>query len=161
MNQPHRGHTLQMLFIIVWVLLLSLFFAQVEIQIEGSAGWAANLPTWRIEGHWLLDIFWGRRPMTGYHAWVFPFVALIFHFPLVFLGRWSWHLEARILACIMLFWVSEDFLWFVMNPAYGVENFAPSHIPWHKNWIAFAPTDYWISLGISAFLFWKSWHHRA
>lgn len=26
-------------------------FAQVEIQIEGAAGWAKNLPTWRIDHH--------------------------------------------------------------------------------------------------------------
>ncbi|WP_407669535.1 hypothetical protein [Paraburkholderia heleia] len=44
----------------------------------------ANLPTWRIEHHWLLDIFWGSRPMTGYHAWVFPFMALFFHLPPLF-----------------------------------------------------------------------------
>ena len=36
---------------------LAYAFANVEIQIEGSAGWAINLPTWRIEKHWLLDIF--------------------------------------------------------------------------------------------------------
>jgi hypothetical protein len=40
-----------------WALLMAFFFANVEIQIEGAAGWAANLPTWRIEHHWLLDIF--------------------------------------------------------------------------------------------------------
>jgi len=54
-----------------WVALMAFFFAKVEIQIEGAAGWASALPTWRIESHWLLDIFWGGRPMTGYHAWVF------------------------------------------------------------------------------------------
>ncbi len=51
-----------------WVCLLAFFFAEVEIQIKGAQGWAAGLPTWRIEQHWLLDIFWGGRPMTGYHA---------------------------------------------------------------------------------------------
>ena len=73
---PRNGRAL--LLTLVWVALLALFFAEVEIQIEGAAGWAANLPTWRIEQHWLLDIFWGGRPMTGYHAWVFSFMALIF-----------------------------------------------------------------------------------
>ena len=92
----------QMAWMVAWVLLLAYFFAQVEIQIEGSAGWAANLPTWRIEQHWLLDIFWGGRAMTGYHAWVFPFIALMFHFPLFFLGRWSWRAEAVVVACIIL-----------------------------------------------------------
>ena len=73
--------------LVAWVLLLGFFFANVEIQIEGSAGWAANLPTWRIEKHWLLDLFWGGRAMTGYHAWVFPFVALFFHLPVDGAGR--------------------------------------------------------------------------
>ena len=135
-----------------WVVLLGLFFAMTEIQIEGSAGWAANLPTWRIEEHWLLDIFWGGRAMTGYHAWVFPFIALFFHFPFFMMQTWSLKLEARAIASIMLFWVSEDFMWFVFNPAYGVANFDPAHIAWHKNWILFAPTDYWVSLSVATAL---------
>jgi hypothetical protein len=139
-----------------WVLLLAMFFAQVEIQIEGGAGWAANLPTWRIEKHPLLDIFWGGRAMTGYHAWVFPFVAMFFHFPFFMLERWSLRLEARALACIMVFWVVEDFLWFVFNPAYGVERFDPGHVAWHKHWLLFAPTDYWVSSIIAlGLLFWS------
>src|SRR4030095_12624484 len=48
---------------------LGFFFAMAEIQIEGATGWAGSLPTWRIERHWMLDIFWGGRPMTGDHAW--------------------------------------------------------------------------------------------
>lgn len=79
--------------LLAWVALLAFFFAQVEIQIEGPAGWAANLPTWRVDKHWLLDIFWGGRAMTGYHAWVFPFVALMFHLPVFLRGRWSWRMR--------------------------------------------------------------------
>lgn len=138
------------------VLLLGFFFANVEIQIEGGAGWAANLPTWRIEKHWLLDIFWGGRAMTGYHAWVFPFVALFFHWPFLFQSRWSWRAEARIVACIMVFWLAEDFLWFVFNPAYGFAKFDPVHVPWHIHWIAFAPTDYWTMSAAALVLFFVS-----
>jgi hypothetical protein len=134
---------IQPIALVATVLLLGFFFANVEIQIEGGHGWAANLPTWRIEHHWLLDIFWGGRPMTGYHAWVFPFMAIFFHFPLIFAWRWSWRLEARVIACIMMFWLSEDFLWFVCNPAFGLAKFAPEFIPWHIHWLWFAPTDYW------------------
>src|SRR5450830_1359997 len=83
---------------VAWVAVLAFFFAQVEIQIEGGAGWAAALPTWRIEQLWLLDIFWGGRAMTGYHAWIFSFMVLMFHFPLAFLQTWSWRLQARALA---------------------------------------------------------------
>jgi hypothetical protein len=101
------------------VLALAYLFARVEVEIEGEAGWAANLPTWRIEEHLLLDIFWGGRALTGYHLWMFSFIGLVFHFPLFFMGQWSWQLEATIMASIMLFWIVEDYLWFVINPAFG------------------------------------------
>jgi len=136
------------------VIVLAYFFAKAEIHIEGDAGWAANLPTWRIEQHWLLDIFWGGRAMTGYHAWVFSFIALFFHFPLCFGAQWSWPLEARVIASIMLFWVLEDFLWFLINPAFGWRRFHPAHATWHKRWAGGAPVDYWFFLVICGLLFW-------
>jgi hypothetical protein len=147
--------------LIAYVLLLAFFFANVEIQIEGPNGWAADLPTWRIEHHWLLDIFWGGRPMTGYHAWIFPCVALFLHFPLIFSWQWSWRLEARVIACIMFFWITEDFLWFVLNPAYGVAKFAPKLVPWHIHWWGPAPTDYWTMSFAGIVLFaWSLWPER-
>lgn len=148
---------MQMAMSIAGVLLLAFFFAQVEIQIEGSAGWASSLPTWRIEEHWMLDAFWGSRAMTGYHAWTFPFIALFFHFPLFFAGHFSLAALLRSWACIMLFWVCEDFLWFVMNPDYGFAAFSPQRAVWHKHWIAGAPVDYWIFLPLSLLLIWQSW----
>ena len=144
--------------LLAWVALLGFFFAQVEIQIEGAAGWAAGLPTWRIESHWLLDLFWSGRPMTGYHAWVFPFIALVFHLPIFLRGRWSWRVEARIVAMIMLFWVIEDTLWFVLNPAFGWSQFSAGNIPWHIHWWMGLPVDYWISTAIGIVLF--AWSYR-
>jgi len=125
------------------VFILSFFFAKVEIQIEGAEGWAVNLPTWRVEQHILLTLFWGGRAMTGYHAWVFSFIAIIFHFPLAMMGVWSGLLEARVIASIMLFWVMEDLLWFVLNPGFGMANFNPKTVTWHPNWIFGAPVEYW------------------
>jgi len=145
---------------ILFTCLLSFFFAKVEIMIEGAEGWAAALPTWRIEQHWLLDIFWGGRAMTGYHAWIFSFIFLIFHFPIFLLGVWSWSIEAHILACTILFWIVEDFLWFLLNPAFGLARFTRNHAPWHKHWFWFAPTDYWYFLVISCSLFWYSLSYR-
>lgn len=139
-----------------WVAVLAFFFAHTEIQIEGAAGWAANLPTWRIEHHWLLDLFWGGRPMTGYHAWVFPFISLFFHFPFFFTGTWSLRHEARILACIVFFWLVEDFLWFLLNPAFGLQRFTPADIPWHKHWLLGVPIDYWIFFTLGTALLWFS-----
>lgn len=143
------------LWLIGYIALVALFFAEVEIQIEGAAGWAANLPTWRVEHHWLLDIFWGGRPMTGYHAWVFPFMLLIFHLPVAMLNTWHWRLEARILGCVALFWILEDALWFLLNPAFGLSKFSPENIPWHTHWFGFMPTDYWTFglIGMSLILF--------
>ena len=129
-----------------FILLLAFFFANVEIQIEGANGWAANLPTWRIEKHWLLTLFWGGRAMTGYHAWVFTFIALMFHYPVLFTGQWNVKIQARVFACIMLFWVFEDFLWFVVNPAFGLERFTPACATWHPNWWGCAPVEYWFAM---------------
>lgn len=136
-----------------FVIVLAFFFAKVEIHIEGDAGWAANLPTWRVEEHWLLNLFWGGRAMTGYHAWVMSFIVLLFHFPVFLMWQWSWQLEARILASLMVFWIVEDFLWFVLNPAFGFTRFKPRHISWHKHWLCGAPVDYWVFIAISGLLF--------
>ena len=129
--------------LLAFVIVAATFFAQVEIQIEGTQGWAAGMPTWRIEKHWLLDLFWGGRPMTGYHAWCFSFIALIFHAAVFISGRWTWRLEGRILGCVMIFWIIEDFLWFVLNPAWTLTRFDAAHIPWHKFWFCgVVPNDY-------------------
>jgi hypothetical protein len=141
-----RNPRLLLMASLVAVLVLALLLANVEVQIEGGAGWAADLPSWRIEGGWLLDFFWGGRPMTGYHVYIFSFVALFFHFPFAFFWRWSWRAEARALASIALFWVAEDFLWFLLNPAFGWTRFASSFVPWHHRWFLGAPTDYWLGL---------------
>lgn len=133
---------------------LAFLFAEVEIQIEGSDGWAANLPTWRIEKHWLLDICFGGRPLTGYHAWCLPFILLVLHFPVVAAWTWSWALEWRIIAAFMLFWIIEDFLWFILNPGWGWRRFKPSEVRWHKHWFLGLPTDYWTFSLAAAILLW-------
>jgi hypothetical protein len=42
----------------------------------------------------------------------------------------------------MIFWIAEDFLWFVLNPAFGLVRFTQIDIPWHKPWLLGVPTDY-------------------
>ena len=136
------------------VLLCAYLFARVEVEIEGEAGWAANLPTWRIEQHPLLDLFWGGRALTGYHLWMFSFIGVFFHFPLCFLGQWSLQLEARVMASLMVFWIVEDYLWFVINPTFGWRRFKKEHVSWHKHWSWGAPIDYWIFGALAALLYW-------
>ncbi len=151
---------LHLLLLLFWVFLLAFFFANVEIQIEGAHGWAASLPTWRIDKHPLLDIFWGGRPMTGYHAWIFSFMFLVFHLPQVLHNSFSLRLEARCLGCLMLFWITEDFLWFVMNPAFGIARFSPAFVPWHKQWLLGMPTDYLVFTLVGGALLWWSFAER-
>jgi len=73
------------------------------------------------------------------------------------MGQWSLQLEARVVACVMLFWVTEDFLWFVINPAFGLRRFRAEIVHWHKHWRWGAPIDYWIFGALSALLFWYAW----
>lgn len=148
------GPTVQAAALLASTLVLAFIFAKVEIQIEGSDGWAANLPTWRIEKHWLLDVFFGGRPLTGYHAWVLPFILLVFHLPCVVLWAWSWPIEARIAASFMVFWIVEDLLWFLLNPAWGWRRFNRAEVRWHKHWLMGLPTDYWTFALAAGILLW-------
>ncbi len=147
----------QSLALIAAVAVLAAFFAKVEIHVEGEAGWAANLPTWRIEQHWALDLFFGGRAMTGYHAWLLPFMLLIFHLPTVLLWSWTVQIEARCCAAFILFWICEDLLWFVFNPAWGLRRFRRDQVTWHKHWLCGAPFDYWIFSAIAGVLMWFSY----
>ncbi len=128
--------------LIATVAALAALFAMVEIQIEGSVGWGASLPTWQVQDHWLLDVLWGGRAMTGYHAWVFPFVVLVFHLPFALVGMWSWRLESRALGCLMWFWIVEDGLWFALNPAFGWSALNPERATWHPHWLFGLPLEY-------------------
>lgn len=139
------------------VAVTALLFALVEIQVEGADGWAAKLPTWRVENRWT-RIFYGGRPLTGYHLWVQLFVLAMVHVP-VGMGFVAPGLavEARVLAFMGFFWILEDFLWFVINPAYGISKFRAEHVPWHGHqWWWFMPRDYWLFLPLAGLLYWLS-----
>ncbi len=133
-----------------WVVAAAAALAMLEVQIEGSGGWASGLPTWRTD-HRLARLVLGGRTLTGYHAWVHVTVLLLAHivYPLG-VAQPSWRLEARIFAFLALFWVIEDFLWFVFNPAFGVRRFRREHAHWHVRWWGPAPREYWIFVPLAA-----------
>jgi hypothetical protein len=158
MSDEVRGRVIRAVGLALYVAFVAFFFANVEIQIEGAQGWAAGLPvTFRIEKHWLLDIFWGGRPMTGYHAWVFSFMFLMFHVPFAWTSKWTVRLEARAIACVSGFWIVEDFLWFILNPAYGWAKLTPAQVPWHIHWFMGFPTDYWTFTIVGTAIYAWSW----
>jgi hypothetical protein len=129
----------------LYVLAAAFVFARVEIEIEGPNGWAANLPTWRISNTWT-KIFYGARPLTGYHFWMQVFVFLMAHSPFALQFQpWSWGRELQVIGFVILFFIAEDFLWFVLNPAYGIRRFRREHIWWHApTWWWIMPRDYWV-----------------
>lgn len=131
-------------------------FALVEIQIEGAGGWAANLPTWRLKSPWWSRLFPGR-PLTGYHLWILVFIVVVAHLPFGFGLPWTWPSELRAISFILFFWVLEDFLWFALNPHFGIRKFRKGCIPWHSAaWWLIAPRDYWIAIAIGSILYWTS-----
>jgi hypothetical protein len=134
-------HALAFLASLLW---LAFCFAKVEIAIEGKDGWAAALPTWRLPPHhWVSRLFFAGRPATGYHVWLQLFMLSAFHLAYLF-GEATHRTELEILAFYMLFWVVEDFLWFVLNPAFGLARFNKANVPWHPTWWLFAPSEYFI-----------------
>lgn len=131
----------------------ALLFALVEIEIEGKDGWAMNLPTWFRRRPFYARVYallLSGKPLTGYHAVMFfiPFVS--FHVGLAFGQPWSWGLEARVVASYLVWNVTWDFLWFVLNPHFGWARFRKGHIWWHGGvWIGRLPIDYVNALGLS------------
>ncbi len=149
-----RPYMVQHVLFIAALLVVSLVGAKLEVQIEGSRGWARDLPTWRVRNRWTERIL-GGRAITGYHVYAQLFVLGMAHLPF-FLGiaPFTWPAEARVAAFLVLFWIIEDFLWFVLNPAYGLRGFRRSRIPWHAgSWWLFMPRDYWIFLPVGVVLY--------
>jgi len=134
-------------FMVVMAALLALW----EIQIEGKDGWAANAPCWRIEKGWVVKLT-GGRPLTGYHLYMTLFLLGLVHLPLFF-AAWSWRLECLVLGFYVGMVFLEDFLWFVLNPHFGIRNFRKGKIWWHKDWWGPVPAMYWFLAAIVLALF--------
>lgn len=133
-------------------------FALLEIEIEGDQGWASGLPTWRMENRWT-RLLLGSRALTGYHLWVHVFVLILLHLPfLLWLTPLSWAAELRVLAFWVFFWILEDFLWFALNPRFGLSRFSREHVWWHaQSWWGFMPREYWIFTPVGVALYVASW----
>lgn len=142
---------------ILYLFLISLIFAALEIQIEGKAGWAANLPTWRPNDSNLFlriyrKILFGKD-LTGYHLLIFTLLLVILHFP-YFAGKyWNFGQELTTLSLFFLMSVAWDFLWFVLNPQYDFMDFWAKRVWWHKRWFLHLPVDYWFGFITSALLY--------
>ena len=129
---------------LAFMIFMAVILALWEIQIEGKDGWAAKTASWRIEKGWVLK-FTGGRPLTGYHIFMTLFMLAIIHLPLFFTS-WSWQMEFLLIGFYMGMVLLEDFLWFALNPHYGIKNFRKGKIWWHKTWWGPVPSMYWFML---------------
>ncbi len=131
----------------IYVFILALILAILEVQIEGAHGWAKNLPTWRANPNkWYAKIYMKvmeGKEMTGYHLSLFSMILLLFHFPFVSGVSWSIANEISTLIIFLFFIIVEDYLWFVVNPYFTVKNFKGNHLFWHQKWLFKIPRDYW------------------
>jgi hypothetical protein len=135
---------------LIFMVFMAFILAMWEIQIEGKAGWAANLPSWRIEKGWPVKLM-GGRPVTGYHVFMLIFMLSIIHLPLFF-TPWHWRLELLLLGFYLGMVFIEDFLWFVLNPHYGIRKFRKGQIWWHKTWWGPVPSLYYFLLVLTGVL---------
>jgi hypothetical protein len=124
-----------------YLFLIILALAALEVQIEGRYGWTKKLPTWRIKSR-LFGFFMGGKELTGYLFYMLLLLFMLFHLP--FLGGvgWTWQAEIEIIFLFILFSVFWDFLWFLLNPYYGLAHFKPSYVYWHHQWVLGIPLDY-------------------
>jgi hypothetical protein len=129
-----------------YVFAIAVTLAYLEVQIEGPNGWAAALPTWRTLDPRITWLF-GGRPVTGYHVSLVTFILLMFHWPVMF-KPWSLLDEIRVLHPCAVLAIVWDFLWFVLNPAFGMRRYGPGQIWWFPRWTLGIPTDYWIGIAI-------------
>ena len=137
---------------------LAMVFAGIEVEIEGKHGWAEKTSTWfRTTGivAKVYGLVMSGRPLTGYHLLMFFLPILMFHSHFV-MGA-SWTLQAELLALALYFvWMPTwDFLWFVLNPYYGVKKFKKETVWWHarSRWLFnLTPLDYVFGWGLSALL---------
>lgn len=142
---------------ISYLFLATLIFAALEVQIEGKEGWAARLPTKRLEGSgWFLKIYkqilFGKDT-TLYHLLIFTLLLSFLHYPYFTGKNWNWGQEAGVVSLFFLMSVFWDFLWFLINPHYGFSKFKPGNIRWHKKWFLRWPLDYWFGIALSFLLY--------
>ena len=131
---------------------MALVLALVEIEVEGAYGWAEKLPTpYRVSGPLarLFGLVLGGKPLTGYNLLMFASTLLAFHLPLAFGAPWTAATELALLAAWVSWSALWDFLWFLLNPAYGWRRFRRGNVWWHRRWLWRLPLDYWVAVVVS------------
>ncbi len=152
------GPMLHLLYLLLYIVLGCVVWAWLEINIEGPDGWAGKAPTWRYKSRWWMKLS-GGKPLTGYHVFFNLSQLWFLHLIFILTRHWTWSLELVIMGCFVLMGVVEDFLWFALNPYWGLKRFRREEIWWHRNqpWFCRVPSSYILGLLIAAVFFWLGW----
>jgi hypothetical protein len=134
--------------LIIFVLVVSVIFALLEIQIEGENGWASKLPTWRLRNPLKKFVNWPY--LTGYHFYVHLLFLFILQLPFLLGFPFNLKNEILIIEIFLLIMYTEDFFWFAFNPKWGLKRFFTEEVPWHSKKILFLPRNYWIGFVVLA-----------
>lgn len=122
----------------------AMLFALLEIQIEGKHGWAEDLPTWKRRNP-LHDLIPWPRYLTGYHLYFWSFIFVLMHFAYFLSAPLNLKNEIAVLEAYSFLLLLEDFLWFVLNPRWGLKKFLTHDAPWHTHKIFYVPKVYWLA----------------
>jgi len=135
--------------IILFLLLLAAIHAKMELQSEGKMGWGLKFPCWRLNNA-LIRLVIGKE-LTGYHFYMCMMFLLLFHSPFLFIA-FTLKRELTIIGLYFWYWIFEDFFWFIESKNYGLRNFKPGRIYWHKRWSLGLPVSYWGGMIIGTLL---------
>ena len=107
--------------------------ALLEVQIEGSNGWASNLPTWKIDLPLSVVGMWGggEKPLTGYHSYLWLLTFGLPHFAFLF-TKWNIKKEIYLISFYIFYSTVEGILWFAVNPFWGWRSFRKENIDWYQ-----------------------------
>lgn len=118
----------------VFIAIYAILYSMLEIEIEGNAGWAKNLPT----------VASGIGQFTIYHLLMNFIVIMTISYALYSKNYSNW----LILFFIIAWFLIEDFVWFCLSPFYTIKKYTQDNIPWHSKqpWLLNSPLHNWIGI---------------
>nr|QFG74048.1 MAG: hypothetical protein [Megaviridae environmental sample] len=108
----------------IFIVLCSVIYALIEIEVEGKKGWAEDLPTPNIGS--------SKKSLTIYHLYFFLFMLLVMN-SVFFMGvKFRMKEFIFIFSMLLMFFAVEDISWFILNPYYTLKNLDKAW--WHHTW---------------------------
>ena len=106
----------------VMLVLLSLIFALIEIELEGKYGWGEQTPTPNLGST--------KNSLTMYHLYMALFIFLVFATIFFVNSEVTPFNLIYMFAMVLWFFTLEDFFWFTLNPNYKLPGLRDAW--WHN-----------------------------